>query len=221
MIVNKLSSIQKQLKAPKSQFNKFGNYNYRNCEDILEALKPLMDDDTSLTLSDELINIGDRYYIKATATLYHKDEKLQSTAFAREAVNKKGMDDAQITGACSSYARKYALNALLLIDDTKDADSMDNSTNNKKNYNYTKNNQIKNTVRPNVNELDIAIQKAFFHLTDSGKNQEMIVTLHKDIGIKSINEIYKKPDEDKKEILDFLRRKYKQNKEDKKEAANG
>jgi len=113
------------LKAPKTQFNGFGKYNYRNCEDILEAVKPLLDG-AILLLSDEMILVGDRVYVKATATLRAGDESISVSANAREAVTKKGMDDSQITGTSSSYARKYALNGLFLIDDTKDADSQDN-----------------------------------------------------------------------------------------------
>ena len=120
-----LAKIQKELKAPKNQRNNFGNYNYRSCEDILEAIKPYLneDDNLSLIVSDEIVLIGDRYYIKATATLSDKDGKSASaTAFAREPLIKKGMDEAQVTGATSSYARKYALNGLFAIDDNKDAD---------------------------------------------------------------------------------------------------
>lgn len=118
----KLSEIQKKLKAPKNQFNDFGKYHYRSCEDILEAVKPLLDG-AVLTLSDEVVEIGGRVYVKATATLSDGDERSTVTAFAREAENKKGMDESQITGATSSYARKYALNGMFLIDDNKDADA--------------------------------------------------------------------------------------------------
>jgi len=121
-----LAKIQKELKAPKNQRNNFGNYNYRSCEDILEAVKPYLDgkDEISLIVNDEIVQIGDRYYVKATAVLTDKDGKTASaTAFAREPLTKKGMDDAQITGATSSYARKYALNGLFAIDDSKDADT--------------------------------------------------------------------------------------------------
>lgn len=117
-----LNKIQKELKAPKGQFNSFGKYHYRNCEDILEAVKPLLGD-AVLTLSDKVVQVGDRYYVEATAELSHKEETKTVTAYAREAFDKKGMDEAQITGAASSYARKYALNGLFCIDDTKDADS--------------------------------------------------------------------------------------------------
>lgn len=126
----RLQEIQKELKVPKGQMNTFGKYKYRSCEDILEAVKPLLGD-SILTLSDELVNIGDRYYIKATAEFVDPNVKMsdnsafivETTAYAREAFDKKGMDDSQITGTASSYARKYALNGLFLIDDTKDADT--------------------------------------------------------------------------------------------------
>jgi hypothetical protein len=117
-----LSEIQLQLKAPKGQFNSFGKYNYRSCEDILEAVKPLLGDSV-LLITDDIVLIGDRYYVKATARLISKECVTEVSAFAREQFDKKGMDDAQITGAASSYARKYALNGLFLIDDTKDADT--------------------------------------------------------------------------------------------------
>lgn len=122
--MEKLLIIQSELKAPKNQRNSFGQYNYRSCEDILEALKPLLlANKCTLTLNDELILIGERYYIKATATLTDGAKSIQVNAFAREEETKKGMDGSQITGASSSYARKYALNALFLIDDQKDSDA--------------------------------------------------------------------------------------------------
>jgi len=124
-MIKQLNKIQQELKAPKAQRNNFGNYNYRSCEDILEAVKPLLGD-AVLTINDEVVNIGDRYYVKATVILSLGDKQFKSTAYAREPVVKKGMDEAQITGATSSYARKYALNGLFAIDDTKDADTMDN-----------------------------------------------------------------------------------------------
>lgn len=119
-----LNKIQKTLKAPKSQRNTFGNYNYRSCKDILLAVKPLLGEAT-LVITDEMVLIGDRYYVKATALLHKADGTVVASAiaYAREALNKKGMDEAQITGAASSYARKFALNGLFAIDDTKDADT--------------------------------------------------------------------------------------------------
>lgn len=155
-ITARLSRIQKALKAPKSQNNTFGKYKYRNCEDILEALKPLLQDDETIIISDEVVIYGqnpskrendgdvfndkgevigqqstntvygDRFYIKATATFHADGKSISSSALAREPFEKKGMDASQVTGATSSYARKYALNGLLLIDDTKDADATNN-----------------------------------------------------------------------------------------------
>ena len=133
--MDKLIKIQKELVCQKNQKNTFGNYKYRSCEDILEAVKPLLaENGLLLTLTDEVVEIGGRVYVKAMATITGLDIlKTQTvTAYAREAETKKGMDAAQITGAASSYARKYALNGLFLIDDTKDADTQDNrQTNNK------------------------------------------------------------------------------------------
>lgn len=123
-----LRSIQCELKAPKGQYNSFGKYSYRSCEDILEAVKPLLDKyKATVYITDEVVSVGDRIYVKATATFVDKDGKEVSvSAFAREPVARKGMDEAQVTGATSSYARKYALNGLFLIDDTKDADTDEN-----------------------------------------------------------------------------------------------
>lgn len=119
-----LINIQGELKAPKSNYNKFGNYAYRSAEDILEALKPLLKkNNCTLTLKDDIILIGDRFYIKAIATLSNEKGSIEASAMAREDESKKGMDGAQITGSCSSYARKYALNGLFAIDDTKDPDA--------------------------------------------------------------------------------------------------
>lgn len=124
----RLSIIQKELKAPKGQFNSFGGYHYRSCEDILEALKPLLLEGEVITLADEIVNLGDRYYVKSSARLNINGVLIENTAYAREEITKKGMDASQITGSASSYARKYALNGLLAIDDVKDADTQDNTT---------------------------------------------------------------------------------------------
>ena len=124
-LYKKVQEIQTHLKVPKNLYNKFGKYNYRNAEGICEAVKPLLaEHGLILTLSDELVAVGERYYVKATATICSDvEERLSVSAFARESFDKKGMDDSQITGAASSYARKYALNGLFLLDDTKDADT--------------------------------------------------------------------------------------------------
>lgn len=129
-IVEKLLSVQTELKAPKGQYNSFGKYKYRSCEDILEAVKPILAKyKASITVSDELVQIGNRIYVKSTARFIDAEvaaPSIDNTAFAREPDTKKGMDESQITGTASSYARKYALNGLLLIDDTKDADTDEN-----------------------------------------------------------------------------------------------
>lgn len=125
-VKEKLLAIQAELKAPKGQTNTFGKYKYRSCEDILESVKPLLKKyKATLVISDTLELIGERYYIKATATFMDTEDGgvIENTAYARESAEKKGMDDSQVTGATSSYARKYALNGLFLIDDTKDADT--------------------------------------------------------------------------------------------------
>ena len=128
-INGKLLGIQSELKAPKNQYNAFGKYNYRNQEDILEAVKPLCNKwKATLTLSDEMVLVGNRIYVKATAKLidYETGDFVEVSAFAREPESQKGMNEAQITGSASSYARKYCLNGLFCIDDTKDADTQDN-----------------------------------------------------------------------------------------------
>lgn len=125
----KLATIQQELNVPKNQWNEYGKYNYRSCEDILEGLKPLLQKvNAAIRISDEIVQIGERYYVKATATFVDLEDesKITNTAYAREDLTKKGMDASQITGATSSYARKYALNGLFCIDDVKDSDTSDN-----------------------------------------------------------------------------------------------
>lgn len=131
-IYEKLAAVQSALKAPKSQYNKFGNYNYRNCEDIIEAVKPLLKaNNLMLMLTDDIELIGDRFYVKATATVVDTTDgnSVYVTAYAREEKEKKGMDGSQVTGASSSYARKYALNGMFAIDDTKDSDTTNTGDN--------------------------------------------------------------------------------------------
>ena len=131
-LYKKVQEIQAHLKVPKNLYNSFGKYKYRNAEGICEAVKPLLaEHGLILTLSDEIVAVGERYYVKATATICSDaNEKLSVNAFARESFDKKGMDDSQITGTASSYARKYALNGLFLLDDTKDADTDEYSNEN-------------------------------------------------------------------------------------------
>jgi hypothetical protein len=130
--MKQLTEIQKKLKAPKNQTNKFGGYKYRSCEDILEAVKPLIPVDCSLTISDDMVEVGGRVYVKAIVRFECGETIKEVSSFAREAETKKGMDDAQVTGSASSYARKYALNGMFLIDDTKDPDSGENKDDDKK-----------------------------------------------------------------------------------------
>lgn len=134
--MKRLIEIQKELKAPKSQFNSYGNFYYRSCEDILGALKPLLEPrNLVILLNDEIVFIESRFYVKATATLWDTEvnkELIHTTAYAREEESKKGMDGSQVTGASSTYARKYALNGLLAIDDVKDSDTTNKGDDKKK-----------------------------------------------------------------------------------------
>ena len=123
-IYEKLAKVQAELKAPKGQFNSFGKYHYRSQEDILEAVKPILSrQGMTINLTDDIALVGERYYVKSTATVSDGTDTISVTAFAREPSEKKGMDESQITGTASSYARKYALNGLFAIDDTKDSDA--------------------------------------------------------------------------------------------------
>lgn len=147
-IYKKLMAVQSELKAPKGQYNKFGGYNYRSCEDILEAVKPLLNKHgLVLVLTDSVSEQGDRFYVRAEARLIDADngDEIKTDAYAREALTRKGMDDSQVTGSTSSYARKYALNGLFCIDDNKDADTRNNAPQGRSNArndspkgNYTK-----------------------------------------------------------------------------------
>lgn len=125
-LFEKLSAVQTELKAPKGQYNSFGKYKYRSCEDIVEAVKPLLAKHGAvLTITDDVLMVGERHYVRATTHFIDTEtgDEINTTAYAREEETKKGMDGSQVTGASSSYARKYALNALFAIDDTKDSDS--------------------------------------------------------------------------------------------------
>ena len=159
MIVKKLQAIQSELDVPKSQFNAFGKYYYRNAEDILAAAKPIcIKHDCLLTVTDEIVMLGDRFYVKATACIAHDGEKEEVTAYAREELTKKGMDASQITGSASSYARKYALNGLFCLDDVKDADhGVNNGNDNKsdgKNYHKATYEKAKETFNSEITKED-------------------------------------------------------------------
>lgn len=156
-IYEKLNKIQTELKAPKGQYNSFGKYKYRSCEDILEAVKPYLNETkTVLTITDEVLFIGNRFYIKAVAILTdceNENAYISNSALAREDETKKGMDGSQITGASSSYARKYALNGLFCIDDTKDADADENAP---KSENKQEN-KTKKTTPQKITQEDIEL----------------------------------------------------------------
>ena len=152
----KVIAIQSKLKAPKGQYNSFGKYNYRSCEDILEGVKPLLSEQgLILTIEDSIEMIGDRYYVKATATLSDGTNSISTSAYAREPLEKKGADASQVTGATSSYARKYALNGLLCIDDTKDADTMNNTKQDTQETVYNWNTLKARATQGGISETDL------------------------------------------------------------------
>lgn len=191
-IYQKLSAIQVNLKAPKGQRNNFGKYNYRSCEDILEALKPLLDENQCIILlSDEVKEIETRVYVEATATLIDAEsgEKIEVSAYAREPLNKKGQDESQITGSTSSYARKYALNGMFAIDDTKDED-----TNELRNEKTQRNNQKPATKREFT--LDEALKIPITFGEYKGKNALDVALIDPDylkkLRDKAKSDIYKK-----------------------------
>lgn len=185
-IYEKLAIIQQELIAPKNQYNSFGKYNYRSCEDILEGLKPCMKKvGAAVTVSDEVVQMGDRYYIKATATLHDTESSgsISNTAYAREDEGKKGMDVSQVTGATSSYARKYALNGLFCIDDVKDADTRDNRQNEAKEQKQAEEQQkeFENSV---ISEVKIKALEA--RCEKEGVDTGKILKLYK---VKSLSEL--------------------------------
>ncbi len=173
-IFSKLLSIQNELKAPKNQYNKFGKYNYRSCEDILEAIKPLCLKYGAVLLVDDYVEqVGERFYIKAKASLIdiETEQEIYACAYARESENKKGMDSAQVTGATSSYARKYALNGLFCIDDTKDVDTQE----------YQEKKQMNNNQSKNANSYEqVGIEQAVL-LGEIDKRIEKLLKLGVDI----------------------------------------
>lgn len=184
----KINKIQTELVAPKDLNNKFGNYKYRSCEGILKALKPLLQEyELILIIQDSIEQVGDRFYIKAKATIKDGDKEIFAVAYAREALTKKGMDESQVTGAASSYARKYALNGLLCIDDTKDADSKDNSKEG--------NPKEKNVVKKISNVID-EDSKEILNTMNKESSNIIINALSEATSKDSLDEIYNeyKPD---------------------------
>ena len=175
-----LNHIQTSLNAPKGQFNKFGNYAYRSAEDILGAVKPLLKDTGCLlTLNDEIVEVGGRIYVKATATLQKSQQTITTTAFAREADAKKGMDESQVTGAASSYARKYALNGLFAIDDIKDAETEERKAQNvAANNQYTDAMIVANDAVREAKTLD-ALEAVWNDNADLKKDKAFIAAVNK------------------------------------------
>lgn len=168
-IYEKLAIIQQELKAPKDQYNSFGKYSYRSCEDILEAVKPLLNKTkTVLIMSDRIAEVGARTYIAATVKLIDTEssDSVENTAFAREDEDKKGFDAMQLTGATSSYARKYALNGLFAIDDNKDADYLNNGTEQKKQADKPQKKEAKGLTYEQAVQLTTTGGKAFGDCTD-------------------------------------------------------
>ena len=185
-IVKKLMNIQNELKAPKGQYNAFGKYSYRNCEDILEAVKPLLfENGLILNISDEIVMIGDRFYIQAVAKVIDEENNyIEAKALARESLDKKGMDASQITGATSSYARKYALNGLFCIDDTKDSDYCNDKEENKKD---SKNQQNKVTTKQQEQLVsDIQIAEIMKKCSEHKKDISSILNYYKISNLKEL-----------------------------------
>jgi hypothetical protein len=202
-VYEKLLDVQNELKAPKSQYNKFGNYNYRNCEDILEAAKPICKKHKAVVfLSDKLVMNGERHYIEATATFVdvETNETIIVTAYAREEESKKGMDGSQVTGASSSYARKYALNGLFDVDDTKDSDG------NNQDGNQANNGNQKKTTNKAKQEQDVflEINKAISaYSKQSGmKSKDVVEYIEKQIGEKLDKSL---PKAKLKEVLETIK----------------
>ena len=177
-VFEKLNIVQTGLKVEKGHKNDFGNYNYRNLADIFEGLKPLLNENgCHVTVSDEIVTMNGMNYIKATATFSDGNDSISATGWAREPVQKKGMDDSQITGATSSYARKYACNGLFAIDDTKDADSMDNRNHKIPNYNELKGNTNGEVKSRSDNEVKLKALSRDPKFKGVKKNEKSLQTL--------------------------------------------
>lgn len=185
--MQKLVMIQNELKAPKNQHNAFGGYYYRSCEDILEGLKPiLLKYQCSIRLVDEMIMLGDRYYVKAVAVLTDEEngECVQTVAFAREELQKKGMDASQVTGSASSYARKYALNGMFAIDDTKDADTLDNREKDKPKPNRA---QARQQAAKSKSEKGSDVESIRAQMAITGTNEADVLNYYKVKRLEDIN----------------------------------
>lgn len=219
----KLLAIQTKLKAPKGQYNKFGNFNYRSAEDILEAVKPLnAEQGVLLTITDEIKEVGCRIYVVATATVSDGTDELKVSAFAREPENKKGMDESQITGATSSYARKYALNGLYAIDDNKDADTDEHKQqqeNAPKKQQVQKQQQKQQAKEPTEQELHEIVEKYARNIEALGVERSKLIEyvcnkhnvgnlfdLKPNVLVGELKAIYlnKKKQTEQKELVEYL-----------------
>jgi hypothetical protein len=172
----RLIAVQSQLKVPKNQYNDYGGFKYRSCEDILEAVKPLLQKEgLYVTIADDIVVIGERFYVKATATLSDGENAISNHAFAREDAAKKGMDGSQVTGTASSYARKYALNGLLAIDDTKDADTLNNG----KEYTATSKASVKAMATAPTPKIPAPDKAAVIAAVYAAQTEEEVVAIYK------------------------------------------
>lgn len=175
-ILKKLLLIQKELKVPKNQFNAFGKYNYRSCEDILESARPIANKNNCvIVINDDIKEISGRYYVEATITLFDVEsgEEISTKAFAREAEPKSGMSESQLTGACSSYARKYALSAMFALDDEKDDDTRDNRQQSKQNT------QPKKTISKPIDEKTVHLSSVFNKMKTHNVSKQDILSILK------------------------------------------
>lgn len=173
-------AVQQQLRAPKSQYNEFNKFNYRNAEDILEAVKPLLaEQGLLLTLSDQIEYIGERYYIRSTVTITDGEDEIKSTAYAREDESRDGMSESQVTGCSSSYARKYALQAILLIDSEKDSDSFNNKKTKAPKEEKTNASLLKDFCTANKDTEDTAVLKKFYEFYEPKANSFNVFNVEK------------------------------------------
>lgn len=182
MDFKKLINIQQKLKAPKGQYNNFGKYAYRSCEDILEAVKPILaEEQCALILQDDIVFIGERYYIRAKAVLYDENGEIiaENSAYAREEAEKKGMDGSQITGASSSYARKYALNGLFGIDDNKDSDTTNTGEDKPKIYKKDNKQQDKARDKQSASARKVVFDQIRAEIIKAGLSEEWVCNAYK------------------------------------------